>query len=157
MIIETDRLEQEMEAGTKIWDCFSKLNIRRTEISIGVYTIQVLSGIYLIGYSNYFFTRKFPLGPKISPANKSTVAGLPTSDAFNMGVRKSYPTLPIPLSNSIRSASWASASSAPSSPGSSSATSGAAQSTPPASPASQSCSSQSQSSTACQTTSRAPP
>lgn len=61
MIIETDRLEQEMEAGTNIWDCFSKLNIRRTEISIGVYTIQVLSGIYLIGYSNYFFTRKLQL------------------------------------------------------------------------------------------------
>ncbi|KAL1953768.1 hypothetical protein VTO42DRAFT_2299 [Malbranchea cinnamomea] len=70
MIIETDRLEQEMQAGTSVWDCFRKINLRRTEISIGVYTIQVLSGIYLIGYSNYFFT----------------LAGLPTSQAFNMGI-----------------------------------------------------------------------
>lgn len=58
MIIETDRLEQAMEAGTSYWDCFRKVNIRRTEIAVGVYTSQVLSGIYLIGYSNYFFTRK---------------------------------------------------------------------------------------------------
>ncbi|KAK2782727.1 hypothetical protein FQN52_000757 [Onygenales sp. PD_12] len=70
MIIETDRLEQEMEAGTTFRDCFNKSNRRRTEIAVGVYTIQVLSGIYLIGYSNYFFT----------------LAGLPTDDAFNMGV-----------------------------------------------------------------------
>ena len=56
MIIETDRLEHEMQAGTTMWDCFNKVNRRRTEVSIGVYSIQVLCGIYLIGYSNYFFT-----------------------------------------------------------------------------------------------------
>lgn len=60
MIIETDRLEQDMEAGTTFLDCFMKTNRRRTEIAIGVYTIQVLSGIYLVGYSNYFFTRMPP-------------------------------------------------------------------------------------------------
>lgn len=60
MIIETDRLEQAMEAGTTLWDCFRKVNIRRTEIAVGVYACQVLSGIYLINYSNYFFTRKPP-------------------------------------------------------------------------------------------------
>ncbi|KAK2750732.1 hypothetical protein FQN57_002805 [Myotisia sp. PD_48] len=70
MIIETDKLEHQMEAGTTFRDCFKKINIRRTEISIGVYSIQVLSGIYLIGYANYFFT----------------LAGLPTDDAFNMGI-----------------------------------------------------------------------
>ncbi|OJD14228.1 hypothetical protein AJ78_05414 [Emergomyces pasteurianus Ep9510] len=70
MIIETDRLEQQMEAGTNFGDCFKKSNFRRTQIAIGVYSIQVFSGIYLIGYSNYFFT----------------LAGLPTDDAFNMGV-----------------------------------------------------------------------
>ncbi|KAF2721197.1 sugar transporter [Polychaeton citri CBS 116435] len=70
MIIETDRLEQEMEAGTRYRDCFKKFNIRRTEIAVGVYTIQVLSGIYLVGYATYFFER----------------AGLPTDKAFDMGV-----------------------------------------------------------------------
>ena len=49
MIIETDRLEQEMDAGTTFLDIFNKINRRRTEIATGVYTIQVLSGIYLIG------------------------------------------------------------------------------------------------------------
>jgi SP family general alpha glucoside:H+ symporter-like MFS transporter len=59
MIIETDRLEAEMETGTTYWDCFKPINRRRTEISIGVYTIQVLSGINMAGYATYFFQRKF--------------------------------------------------------------------------------------------------
>lgn len=58
MIMETDRLERQIESGSTYTDCFKKVNIRRTEISIGVYTIQVFSGIYLVGYATYFFTRK---------------------------------------------------------------------------------------------------
>jgi len=61
MIIETDRLELEMETGTTYMDCFKKINIRRTEIAVGVYTIQVFSGIYLVGYATYFFQRKLCL------------------------------------------------------------------------------------------------
>lgn len=70
VIIETDRLEQELENGTTYMDCFRKINIRRTEIAVGVYCIQVISGIYLVGYATYFFE----------------LAGLPVRDAFNMGV-----------------------------------------------------------------------
>ncbi|KAK5465268.1 hypothetical protein LTS15_001831 [Exophiala xenobiotica] len=70
IIIETDRLEREIETGSTYLDCFKKINRRRTEIAVGVYTIQVLSGIYLVGYATYFFT----------------LAGLPTDQAFNMGV-----------------------------------------------------------------------
>ena len=70
VIIETDKLEQELEAGTTYWDCFKPINRRRTEIAVGVYSIQVISGIYLVGYATYFFT----------------LAGLPTDQAFNMGV-----------------------------------------------------------------------
>jgi len=51
-------------------DCFRKINLRRTEIAVGVYSIQVISGIYLVGYATYFFT----------------LAGLPTNRAFDMGV-----------------------------------------------------------------------
>lgn len=58
MIIKTDRLESEMEAGTSYRDIFKQVNLRRTEICTGVYTVQVLSGIYLIGYGVYFFQRK---------------------------------------------------------------------------------------------------
>ncbi|KAK8094147.1 major facilitator superfamily transporter maltose permease [Apiospora hydei] len=70
VITETDRLEQEIEAGSTYWDCFKSVNIRRTEISVGVYSIQVLSGIYLINYGTYFFK----------------LAGLPTDKAFDMGI-----------------------------------------------------------------------
>jgi len=59
MIIETDRLERAMEAGSTYWDCFKKINRRRTEIACGVYSIQVLSGIYMVGYATYFFQRMF--------------------------------------------------------------------------------------------------
>lgn len=70
MIIETDRLEHELEAGSTYLDCFKPANLRRTEISVGVYTIQVLSGIYLVGYATYFFE----------------LAGLATNHAFSMSV-----------------------------------------------------------------------
>lgn len=69
-IVETDRLEQELEMGSTYWDCFKGVNLRRTEISVGVYCTQVLSGIYLINYGTYFFQ----------------LAGLPTEDAFSMGI-----------------------------------------------------------------------
>ena len=69
-IVETDRLEQELEAGSTYWDCFKGANWRRTEISMGVYCTQVLSGIYLINYGTYFFQQ----------------AGLPTDRAFDMSV-----------------------------------------------------------------------
>jgi SP family general alpha glucoside:H+ symporter-like MFS transporter len=55
MIIETDRLEQEIEAGSTYMDCFKNFNLRRTEISVGVYTIQNLSGIYMLGYMTLFY------------------------------------------------------------------------------------------------------
>ncbi|KAK8086635.1 sugar porter family MFS transporter [Apiospora phragmitis] len=45
VITETDRLEQEIEAGSTYRDCFNSINARRTEISIGVYSIQVLSAV----------------------------------------------------------------------------------------------------------------
>lgn len=70
IIVETDRLELELESGTTYWDCFKPQNIRRTEIAVGVYTIQVLSGIYLVGYTTYFFE----------------LAGLPVDKAFDMSV-----------------------------------------------------------------------
>ncbi|KAK1830199.1 general alpha-glucoside permease [Podospora conica] len=69
-IIETDGLEQKLEMGSTYWDCFRGVNRRRTEISIGVYCTQVLSGVCLISYAIYFFQ----------------LAGLPTEDAFSMGI-----------------------------------------------------------------------
>lgn len=70
MIIETDRLEQELEAGSTYLDCLKPINLRRTEIAVGVYSIQVVSGVYLVGYATYFFE----------------LAGLPTTKAFGMSL-----------------------------------------------------------------------
>jgi SP family general alpha glucoside:H+ symporter-like MFS transporter len=64
-MIETDRLEVEMETGTSYWDCFKKINVRRTEISVGVFTTQVFSGIYLVGYAAYFFQRMCTLSSRL--------------------------------------------------------------------------------------------
>jgi sugar porter (SP) family MFS transporter len=69
-IIETDRLETQMEAGSTYRDVFRKVNWRRTEVAIGVYATQVLCGIYLINYGTYFFS----------------LAGLNTEQAYNMGI-----------------------------------------------------------------------
>lgn len=70
VITETDRLEREIESGSTYMDCFKKTNWRQTEISIGVYCTQVLSGIYLINYGTYFFQQ----------------AGLATEDSFYMSI-----------------------------------------------------------------------
>ncbi|KAF2180415.1 sugar transporter [Zopfia rhizophila CBS 207.26] len=69
-IIETDKLETQMEAGSTYLDVFRKVNWRRTEVAIGVYATQVLCGIYLINYGTYFFN----------------LAGLNTKQAYNMGI-----------------------------------------------------------------------
>lgn len=62
IMIETDKLELEMETGTTYWDCFKKVNRRRTEIAVGVFATQVFSGIYLVGYAAYFFQRMIQMG-----------------------------------------------------------------------------------------------
>jgi MFS transporter, SP family, general alpha glucoside:H+ symporter len=72
MIIKTDQLESEMEAGSSYRDIFKKVNLRRTEICTGVYTVQVFSGIYLIGYGVYFFQRKLYLR-KLLPTSFSVI------------------------------------------------------------------------------------
>ncbi|KAJ4292601.1 hypothetical protein N0V90_009264 [Kalmusia sp. IMI 367209] len=69
-LIETDKLETQMEAGSTYTDVFRKVNWRRTEIAIGVYATQVLCGIYLINYGTYFFS----------------LAGLNTEQAYDMGI-----------------------------------------------------------------------
>ncbi|KAL2070027.1 hypothetical protein VTL71DRAFT_14707 [Oculimacula yallundae] len=70
MMVETDRLEFEMQTGVTYWDVFNKVNIRRTEISIAVFTTQVFSGIYMVGYAALFFQ----------------LAGLDGQKSFNMSV-----------------------------------------------------------------------
>ena len=67
MIEETDLIEREMEADSSYLDCFKIVNLRRTEISVMVYLIQVIGGNPLIAYANVFFEQ----------------AGLDSSDSFD--------------------------------------------------------------------------
>jgi SP family general alpha glucoside:H+ symporter-like MFS transporter len=56
LVIETDKLEQEMEQTTSYADIFKGSNLRRTEICSVVYIVQVLCGVpFAMNYSTYFF------------------------------------------------------------------------------------------------------
>jgi len=86
-------VENEMHAGSTYRDIFNKVNLRRTEITTGVYTVQVLSGIYLIGYATYFFQRMSAISPHHLDllrhgTDRITVpeAGLATDQAFNVSL-----------------------------------------------------------------------
>jgi MFS transporter, SP family, general alpha glucoside:H+ symporter len=74
-IEQTNLLEEEVEASKpSYWECFRGVSRRRTEISLMVYLIQVVSGNPLVGYANYFFEQ----------------AGLASSEAFRMGVGNTF-------------------------------------------------------------------
>ena len=56
IVIDTDRLEQEMEQTTSYKDIFKGSNLRRTEICTVVYVVQVMCGVpFAMNYSTYFF------------------------------------------------------------------------------------------------------
>ena len=70
MMIHTNALEKEISAGTSYWDCFKGVDLRRTEIVVGVWCIQNLCGSAFMGYSTYFYEQ----------------AGLQTTNAFDMSM-----------------------------------------------------------------------
>ena len=70
MMIHTNDLEKEIDAGTSYWDCFKGIDLRRTEIVCMTFAAQPLCGSALGGTPTYFFLQ----------------AGLPTSISFKMSV-----------------------------------------------------------------------
>jgi MFS transporter, SP family, general alpha glucoside:H+ symporter len=54
MMIHTNQIEMDIEAGTSYWHCFKGTNYRRTEIACMVFAGQVLSGSEF-AYSGTFF------------------------------------------------------------------------------------------------------
>ncbi|OTB03905.1 hypothetical protein M426DRAFT_59657 [Hypoxylon sp. CI-4A] len=57
MIVHTNRLEKQMREGLTYRDCFRGVDLRRTEIVMGVWLVQTLSGQNLMGYFAYFLTQ----------------------------------------------------------------------------------------------------
>ncbi|KAL2672120.1 hypothetical protein Neosp_012818 [[Neocosmospora] mangrovei] len=54
MIEHTNELEKNMKEGTSYRDCFKGVDLRRTEIVVGIWLVQTLGGQNLMGYFSYF-------------------------------------------------------------------------------------------------------
>ncbi|RSL81410.1 hypothetical protein CEP51_005871 [Fusarium floridanum] len=54
MIEHTNELEKNMKEGTTYRDCFKGVDLRRTEIVVGIWLVQTLGGQNLMGYFSYF-------------------------------------------------------------------------------------------------------
>lgn len=69
MVVTTEH-ERVLDERTSYRACFSKVNVTRTLIIMGIYCIQILSGNPLRGTSTYFFEQ----------------AGLSTTESFNLAI-----------------------------------------------------------------------
>lgn len=68
MMVHTNAMESYITKGTSFVDCFRGTNLRRTEITLGIYAVQMLCGSTLI-FSSAFFLEQ---------------AGLPASYSFDV-------------------------------------------------------------------------
>lgn len=57
MIEHTNEMERVAKEGTTYMDCFRGIDLRRTEIVVGIWTVQTLGGQNLMGYFSYFMTQ----------------------------------------------------------------------------------------------------
>ena len=70
MMEHTNEIEKEISAGTNYWDCFTGVDLRRTEISAVVWLVQSICGSTFMGYSTVFYEQ----------------AGLATVDSFDLSM-----------------------------------------------------------------------
>jgi SP family general alpha glucoside:H+ symporter-like MFS transporter len=54
MIEHTNELEKSLKEGIRFRDCFKGVDLRRTEIVVGIWLVQTLGGQNLMGYFAYF-------------------------------------------------------------------------------------------------------
>ncbi|GKT59928.1 alpha-glucosides permease MPH2/3 [Colletotrichum tofieldiae] len=57
MIEHTNEMEKRVKEGVTYRDCFRGVDLRRTEIVIGIWLVQTLGGQNLMGYFSYFLTQ----------------------------------------------------------------------------------------------------
>ncbi|KAI1860841.1 uncharacterized protein JN550_011156 [Neoarthrinium moseri] len=57
MIEHTNNMEKQLKAGTSFRDCFKGIDLRRTEIVVGIWLVQTLGGQNIMGYFSYFLTQ----------------------------------------------------------------------------------------------------
>jgi len=56
-IEHTNELEKKMKEGVRFRDCFKGIDLRRTEIVVGIWLVQTLGGQNLMGYFSYFMVQ----------------------------------------------------------------------------------------------------
>ncbi|KAL7624084.1 hypothetical protein AAE478_005641 [Parahypoxylon ruwenzoriense] len=69
LMIYTDEMEKQVSEGTKYWDCFRGVDLRRTEIVCLIWIAQTMSGTAIGGLNTYFYQQ----------------AGISDSDSFKLG------------------------------------------------------------------------
>ncbi|KAI1497748.1 general substrate transporter [Biscogniauxia marginata] len=57
MIEHTNKLEKNMKEGLTYGDCFKGVDLRRTEIVVGIWLVQTLGGQNIMGYFAYFLNQ----------------------------------------------------------------------------------------------------
>lgn len=57
LIEHTNEMERQAKEGVTYRDCFKGVDIRRTEIVVGIWLVQTLGGQNLMGYFSYFLTQ----------------------------------------------------------------------------------------------------
>jgi MFS transporter, SP family, general alpha glucoside:H+ symporter len=57
MIEHTNEMEKKVKEGVRYRDCFKGVDLRRTEIVVGIWIVQTLGGQNLMGYFSYFLTQ----------------------------------------------------------------------------------------------------
>ncbi|WQF88173.1 Putative major facilitator, sugar transporter, major facilitator superfamily [Colletotrichum destructivum] len=57
MIEHTNEMERRVKEGVTYRDCFRGVDLRRTEIVVGIWLVQTLGGQNLMGYFSYFLTQ----------------------------------------------------------------------------------------------------
>ncbi|KAL2132151.1 hypothetical protein VTI74DRAFT_4157 [Chaetomium olivicolor] len=69
MIEHTNELEKNIKEGVRFRDCFKGVDLRRTEIVVGIWLVQTLGGQNLMGYFAYFLTQA-----GMDPSNSFTLS-----------------------------------------------------------------------------------
>ncbi|TLD19585.1 hypothetical protein PspLS_09582 [Pyricularia sp. CBS 133598] len=57
MIEHTNEMERRVKEGVRFRDCFRGVDLRRTEVVVGIWLVQTLGGQNLMGYFSYFLTQ----------------------------------------------------------------------------------------------------
>ena len=86
MIEHTNELEKNMQEGVTYFDCFKGVDLRRTEIVVGIWLVQTLGGQNLMGYFAYFLLVLCLLGWQYTDGFHSVQAGMDSTNSFSLSM-----------------------------------------------------------------------